>query len=60
MVKKVPGLLLPLLGKQIIHVGRQAPHHLHSQVKTVLLHIAVGGHIVEMLGGGDLRGKLAG
>lgn len=25
MVKKVPGLLLPLLGKQIIHVGRQAP-----------------------------------
>ncbi len=29
-------------------------------VQAVFLHIPVGGHVVEMLGGGDLAGEFAG
>lgn len=60
LLKKVPCVPLPLLGEQILHVRRQAPHHLHAQVAAVFFHIAMGGHIIEVLGGGDLRGELAG
>ena len=33
--------------------------HLHAQVEAVLLHVPVGGHVVKVLGGGDLAGELA-
>ena len=60
LVKEHAGFLLSLLAEQILHVRREALHHFHAQVKTVFLHIAVGGHVVKVLGGGDLAGKFAG
>ena len=60
LVEKVPGFLLALLGEQVVHVGRQTPYYLHPQVKAVLLHIAVSGHVIEVLGGSDLGGKFSG
>ena len=60
LVKKHPGVLLALGGEQVFHVRRQTTDHFHAQVETVFLYVPVGGHIVEMLGGGDLTGKFAG
>ena len=60
LVKKHPGFLLAFLLEQIFHVGRQAPDYFHSEIQTVFLHIPVSGHIIKMLGGGDLGGKFAG
>lgn len=60
LVKEVPGLPLSLLRQKIVHVSGQTTHDPHSQVKAVFLNIAVRRHIIEMLGRGDLAGKLAG
>ena len=59
LVEEVPGLAAASLGQQVLHVRREAPHRLHPQVKAVLLHPAVGGHVVEVFGGGDLAGEFA-
>ena len=60
LVKEVPGILLTLFGEQILHIGRKSANHLHAQITAVFLHIAVGGHVVKMLGGGNLTGEFAG
>ena len=60
LVKVHPRLLPALFGEQVVHICGKPAHHLHAQIKAVFLHIAMGGHIVKMLGGGDLGGKLAG
>lgn len=58
--KEVPGFQLALFGKQFIHICGKSPDDLHTQVKTVFLHIPVGSHIVKMLGGGNLGSILPG
>ena len=59
LVEEVPGLPAALFAQQVLHVCRETPHRLHPQVKAVLLHPAVGGHVVEVFGGGDLAGEFA-
>ena len=55
--KKCLRVLPALFSGQVIHIGGQAVNHLHPQVVAVVLNIPVGGHIIKMLGGSDLRHK---
>ena len=59
LVKEHPRLFLSLRREQILHIGREAAHHMKSQIQAVFFHIPMGGDVVEVLGGGDLRGDLA-
>ena len=47
-------------GEQVFHVRGQAVDDAHAQVAAVVLDVAVGGDVVEVLGGGDLGGELSG
>ena len=60
MVEPAFRFLPAFLGGQILHVGGQAPDVMKPKVCAVVLDIAVGSDIVEMLGGGDLGGDFAG
>ena len=59
LVEKHARLPLALLAEQILHVRRQAANGVQPQIQAIFLHIAVGGHIVKVLGCGNLAGQLA-
>ncbi len=45
-----------LLRQQVLHIGGKAVDDAHTHIPAVLLQIAVGGDVKEVLGGGQLGG----
>ena len=43
---------LPFFGWQIFHIGGKPADVVHTHLQTVVLNVAVGGNVIEMLGCG--------
>ena len=48
-----------LFCQKILHIRRQSPDHMHSQIKAIGFYEFVGRYIVEVLGRGNLSGNLS-
>ena len=56
ITEKILRLPAALLRQQVLHIGGKAVDDAHAHVPAVLLQIAVGGDVKEVLGGGQLGG----
>ena len=59
VVEELFRLAPPLFGEKILHVGGESVHEGETEIPGEFPDKPVGGHVVEMLGGGDLSGVLA-
>lgn len=57
--KKHACLFPPFFCQKILHIRRQSPDHMHSQIKAIGFYEFVGRYIVEVLGRGNLSGNLS-
>jgi hypothetical protein len=59
IAEEVLCLLLPLLAKQIIHIGRESVDDFHPHILAVFQNIAVCGHVIKVLRGSKLGDKFS-
>ena len=57
--KKHACLFPPFFCQKILHIRRQSPDHMHSQIKAIGFYEFVGRYIVKMFGRGNLSGNLS-